>query len=284
MTGGSDSLVRARTVLLDALAALDAHRDAVIVVGAQAIYLHTGRANVSLAEATKDSDLAIDTRILGDVPHLEDAMAAAGFTLDPRRPQPGTWLSADGTPVDLMVPELLGGTAGRRGARIPPHSSTATRRAVGLEAAVVDHLPMLVASLKPGDRRACTAEVASPAALLVAKLHKIGERRTTPTRLVDKDAHDVYRLLLAVTTDELSTALSRLACDAFAGTVTQRAVQYLGELFGQPNATGSTMAGRAEDGIGDPEVVSASVSLLANDLLDAIRPMDPERTETAATT
>jgi hypothetical protein len=47
-------------VLLDALEALAAHRDALVVVGAQAIYLHTGEADVALAEATKDSHLAID--------------------------------------------------------------------------------------------------------------------------------------------------------------------------------------------------------------------------------
>lgn len=68
--GGSDDdlLVRARSVLLDALIALDAHRDSVVVIGAQAIYLHTGSAPVAVAEATKDSDLSIDLRTLGDDP------------------------------------------------------------------------------------------------------------------------------------------------------------------------------------------------------------------------
>jgi hypothetical protein len=40
------------------------------------------------------------------------------------------------------------------------------------------------------------------AALVVAKLHKIGERENTPTRLVNKDAHDLYRILRAVSTYE----------------------------------------------------------------------------------
>lgn len=56
-----------------------------MVVGSQAIYLHTGGAAVALAEATKDSDLALDPRSLGDRPLLEDLMRAAGFELDPRR-------------------------------------------------------------------------------------------------------------------------------------------------------------------------------------------------------
>jgi len=39
--GTEDLLAQSRSALLDALQALDAHRDAVIVVGAQAIYLRT---------------------------------------------------------------------------------------------------------------------------------------------------------------------------------------------------------------------------------------------------
>lgn len=59
-SGAADLLVRPRSVLLDALVALDEHRRAVVVIGAQAIYLHTGGAAVALAEVTKDSDLALD--------------------------------------------------------------------------------------------------------------------------------------------------------------------------------------------------------------------------------
>jgi hypothetical protein len=79
----------AARALLDALEALHAHRDAVIVIGAQAIYLHTGAGEVALAEATKDSDLALDTRILPDEPLLEQAMtAAAGPPSAPERRTP----------------------------------------------------------------------------------------------------------------------------------------------------------------------------------------------------
>lgn len=48
-------LVRSRSALLDALEALADHRRAVVVIGAQAVYLRTGSAPVALAEATKDS-------------------------------------------------------------------------------------------------------------------------------------------------------------------------------------------------------------------------------------
>jgi len=54
-----DQLLAARHALLDALQALQPHLDALVLIGAQAIYLHTGAANVALAETTKDSDLAL---------------------------------------------------------------------------------------------------------------------------------------------------------------------------------------------------------------------------------
>ena len=55
MTGVSDLEVRARRALLDALEALGPHLDAVVLIGAQAIYLHTGDAPVALAPFTKDA-------------------------------------------------------------------------------------------------------------------------------------------------------------------------------------------------------------------------------------
>jgi hypothetical protein len=172
-----------------------------------------------------------------------------------------------------MVPEALAGAAAsqRRGAHIPPHANTAARRAVGLEAAVVDHAPMRVTALGEGDERACTVEVAGPAALLVAKLHKLGERRDNPRRLEDKDAHDVYRLFVAVPTDALATTLQRLLADPLAGAVTEQALAYLQDMFAAgPEAIGSAMAGRAEVGVGEPDTVAASVAVLADDLLLAL--------------
>jgi len=269
---GVDSVqIAARGALLDALEALDVHRDAVVLVGAQAIYIHTGEAPVALAPYTKDTDLAIDVRALRDDPLIERAMTAAGFVVDPVPNQPGTWISPAGVPVDLMVPEALSGRGGRRGARIPPHASTATRRAVGLEAAVVDNQVTRIEALDPGDRRAFDVNVAGPAALLVSKLHKISERRDNPRRLIDKDAHDVYRLLVACPTQELGEALTRLRLDQLAGPVTVQAIGFLDELFaGSPNALGAAMAGRAEAGVGSPDTVAASAAILAADLMVAL--------------
>lgn len=267
-SGEPDLLVRARSALLDALDALVEHRHSIVVIGAQAIYLHTGGAAVALAEVTKDSDLALDPRSLGERPLLEDAMRAAGFEQDD---QPGTWINAEGIPVDLMVPEALAGTGGRRGARVPPHSIRAMRRAAGLEAAVVDHRPMRIESLAPEDTRMHSVRVAGPAALLISKVFKIAEREGQRDRLRDKDAHDIYRLLEAVSREDLTASLSRLREDALAGDVTRTALVSLERLFAAgPDALGSSMAGRAEEGVGDPEVVSASIAMLARELLEAL--------------
>ena len=67
-------VVKARHALLDALDALGSHKEAVILVGAQAIYLHTGSAEVALAEFTTDADLAIDPELLTDHPLIEAAI------------------------------------------------------------------------------------------------------------------------------------------------------------------------------------------------------------------
>lgn len=268
-----DLLVRARSALLDALGALEDHRNAVIVIGAHAIYLHTGDVPVALAETTKDSDLALDPTRLDDDPRIEQAMTRAGFYLDPVKNQPGAWLNFDGVPVDLMVAEALAGpgTKSARGARIPPHDKRAARRARGLEAAVVDNDTFHVAALDPADPRRYDVRVAGAAALLVAKAHKIAERVTVPDRLNDKDAHDIYRLLVGIETDVLASATLVLISHPLSANTTAEAMSHLSELFAAgPDALAATMAGRAEEGIGEPATVALSVSILAGDLLAAI--------------
>ncbi|PSL54222.1 hypothetical protein B0I31_107279 [Saccharothrix carnea] len=47
--------VKARSVSLDALDGLGAHRDAVVLVGAQAVYLHAGDADFVTAPTTTDA-------------------------------------------------------------------------------------------------------------------------------------------------------------------------------------------------------------------------------------
>ena len=146
------------------------------------------------------------------------------------------------------------------------------RWAAGLEASVVDNSVMEIPSLAADDPRRLSARVAGPAALLVAKLHKIAERQDHPTRLLDKDAYDIYRLLVAVDTELLAVSLERLVDDPLAGDVTSAAIGHLLHLFAAgPEADGSAMAARTEDGIGEPAVVAASCSALASDLLAALQ-------------
>ena len=78
--------VAARSVLLDALEALGPQREAVIVVGAQAVYLRTGDADISVAPYTTDADLALAPRDLTDEPHIEELMRAGAFSQDGKQP------------------------------------------------------------------------------------------------------------------------------------------------------------------------------------------------------
>ncbi|KAF0958013.1 hypothetical protein [Rhodococcus sp. T7] len=269
--GGDNLLVEARSALLDALHALDDHRDALIVIGAQAVYLRSGAAVVALAESTKDSDLAVNPRDLRDDPHLEDALTGAGFYLNTNG-QPGAWLNRQGIPVDLMVPSALSNrtsTAGRS-PRLPPHAKNAMRIATGLEGCVVDNTVMAITALDNADYRVYDVRVAGTAALLVAKIHKIHERLGTPGRLQNKDAHDIYRMLVASEPDELAGAFRRLLADPISATTTEHALAWLPELFGNASATGAEMAGRAEEGIGNPAQVSINAALLATELMDTL--------------
>lgn len=200
-------------------------------------------------------------------------MSRAGFYRDPIGGQPGAWLSPEGIPVDLMVPEALAGSGSKntRGARIPPHDRRATRRARGLEAAVIDNDIMDVVALDPDDTRTYQVRVAGAAALLVAKLHKIAERVSAPHRLNDKDAHDIYRILIDTDTTELATTFDVLRHEPISDEVTNEAVEHLAALFALgPDAPGAKMAGRAEEGIGEPETVALATSFLAADLVRAL--------------
>jgi hypothetical protein len=114
--------------------------------------------------------------------------------------------------------------------------------------------------------------VASPAALLVAKLYKLGERRVEPRadRLEDKDAFDVYRLL-QLPTAELARGMNTILGDERSTHVGETAIGFLRELFAAPDALGSGMAGRYVEGVANPETVRLSASALANDLLAQLR-------------
>lgn len=258
--------VRARAALLDAVDALGPQLDAVVLVGAQAVYLHTGDADLAVAEYTTDADFAIAPAALTDVPLLGDLLTRAGFTA---RDQPGGWLSPDGIYVDLMVPAALAGS-GRRSAELGVHGNRAARRARGLEGALADRDRHRVTALDDRDSRAATLWVAGPAALLVAKIHKIAERVDHNDRVRDKDALDVLRLLRATDTADLAARLRMLRRDPLAAEVTADALDQLPRLFATPGSAGVAMAVRAAGG-GEPDaVIAGSFAALVDDLRAAL--------------
>ena len=268
--------VAARGVLLDALEGLGEQRDALILAGAQAIYIHTGAADLAIAEFTTDGDLVVVPDQLKGQPRLWEAMERAHF-----RPgvQPGSWLcdrTVSGVPttipVDLLVPEAVAGV-GRRAARLGDHGDRAGRRVRGLEGALVDNSVRRLDALDTADRRALEIRVAGPSALLVAKLHKLADRsgEREAKRLKDKDALDVLRLLRATPLERLVRLLRELGTNAIAGDITREAIVYLEALFGATTSAGTVMVVRATEGLEDPNVIAASCVALADDLVRALR-------------
>lgn len=78
-------------------------------------------------------------------------------------------------------------------------------------------------------------------------------------------------LLVATPTEILADTLRRLRDDELAGPATVQGLAYLDKLFARGSAaTGAMMAGRAEEGVGDPLIVAASAAALAEELLRAI--------------
>jgi len=267
MPGVPDPLyVRARRALLDAVEALADHRDALVLVGAQAIYLHTGDADLAVAEYTTDADFTVSPADLADAPLLADLLGARGFT---PREHPGGWLSPDGIYVDIMVPEHLAGP-GTRGARLGPHGKRAARRAKGLEGALVDRGLRTIAALDPDDERTVELLVAGPGALLVAKVHKIAERVGAQDRVRDKDALDVLRLLRAVDTDDLAARLRTLRSDPLSGAVTTEALKHLPQLFDSSDSAGVAMAIRSAGSAEDAAVIARSFVALVEDLRETL--------------
>lgn len=261
-----------RRAMLDVLEALEEHRQSIVIVGAHAIYMQVQTTQTAVAPFTRDSDMVIDPEVLLDEPLLEAVLQRAGFTL--RNPDhPGTW-QRGGDELDLMVPSGAGG-GGRRAARIPPHARNVARKTRGLEGALVDNDLWDVESLEPAqDSRKFKVKVAGPAALLVSKLYKLKERleQGNPDRQQDKDAHDIYRILLETEPAELKTRYQNLLETDLSADVAKNALGYLHELFAAgETAEGSVMAGRAEEGIGNPTTVSLQASALAEELLGLLR-------------
>lgn len=257
--------VAARQALLDALDALQSHLSSFVLVGAQAIYIHTGDSGFALAPYTVDADVAVSPELIADEPLIEGALTEAGFEL---KVKPGIWASSAGATFDLLVPESLAGR-GSRGADLGAHGRYVARRARGLEAAIVENSIVTIEALGGGDQRKFELAVAGPAALTVAKVIKISERLASD-RLVDKDALDVLRLFRAVPLDALAGGFELLRSDTLSEAVATETVERLPELFGDVDAQGVMMAMRAVRGVEDEAEIGRSLVALAGDLHSAL--------------
>ena len=268
--------VLARRVLLDALDALGPHREAAIVVGAHAVYMRTGDADLAVAPHTTDGDLAIEPAVLGETPPLEQAFTRAGF-LPRGGDSVGVWVTHRPTSaniatefaIDLLVPASISPGRGRRAARLPGHDARSARIVRGLEGVIADADVMRVGALDTSDSRELDVRVAGSAALLVAKVHKIGDRSGT-VRSTDKDALDVLRLLRGTATDDLAGRMQQLMKDDDARPVAEEALDLLGSQFANRTGEGIEMAVRAVGALGDPAEISASCEVLSGDLLRAM--------------
>lgn len=268
--------IAARGVLLDALEALTAHRDSLVLVGAQAVYLHTGPVPGTGIQMTTDSDLALDVDLLAADPEITATLTGARFTAVPDLP--GQWENPRGIRVDLMtVPHQSDRPAKARAAKLPPHGKATARITPGLEPALVDNVTMTIPALADDDDRTVDLRVAGPAALLTAKLVKLRERhedqvagRGKPERLKEKDALDCYRLLLTVDTDVLVVGFETHCPHPEALAATRRGLSFLAEQ----HRSGEDGVVRRLLGVALPEdlVALASFDALCEDLLQALDP------------
>lgn len=252
--------VAARRVLLDALTALREHRAAVILVGAQVVYIHAAEAALGVAAFTSDGDLAFNPPLLGSEPLVDQAMRAADFTRDIAGASscPGLWWkqqTINGQPVNievaLLVPQALTSDGkSRRGASVPPHTRGTFLRVPGIEASVVDNTRMALPSLEPDvDPRSIDVHVAGPAALLIAKAIKVSERLAAaerrPARVADKDAGDVLALMMTSDVDAVAATMARLLDEPRVGDTARTGLEALHRLFGAARTPGVEMAIRA---------------------------------------
>ena len=143
-----------------------------------------------------------------------------------------------------------------------------------MEGALVDQERVELVSLDPTDDRSVSMRVAGPGALVVAKIHKIADRAGTGSRVEDKDALDVFRLLQVTATADLADRICQLLGHEISSAVTVEALTQMRRLFGNPDAAGIGMAVRAAGPAAVAEEIAASLTVLVSDLLAAIRELE----------
>jgi len=247
-----------RRLLIDTIRALTDFIDAITVVGAHAVHMWVQDVLGSIdMQATRDADVVVNPVFVTPDPKMLDIMAAIGVT--PALPdRPGVFgytaemslpLSAR-TTIDLIVPETYAGP-GRRSARIQGHYHAAGR-AVALELAIWDRQLRTISNIEdPADH--VDAWVAGPAALLVAKAHKVHERLVRvsirPDRLRPKDSGDIALLMLVSNPDNIAATMVYQASEhSEIAPVVKQAIIWLIEMYADPT---SIVRHQAADALAD---------------------------------
>ena len=259
-----EGLVRARAVLLTGLRALGPQREALTVVGAQAVFEHTrGRSDIPFT-LTIDADTSVAPSLVDASFDIGQAMVAAGFVAHPDRP--GIWglpgVGDETIGFDLLVPGAVAGP-GRRRAKVAGQDRHAIGRADGLELSLLDREKRVISSLD-GSERSIEAYVAGPAALMCAKAYKIHERLAEAlaggrNRIKPKDAADVWRLMMVSEPGEVGSVFADGERDAALGEAIRKGRNYLEELFG-PNGDGIELAQAGLRGLVPDGKVSVVIS------------------------
>jgi len=246
------SLTVSRVTLCEALDALGAHRDSLVVIGSHAVHERAGHV-WEFSTSTKDADLAVIPVLLSAVPVIDQAMREAGF-----RPlsefdehpkhrrylgQPGLWgrgFDQGGNPlgeVDILVPQALSGGGGDDDDQAPPatagHGCLATRATPGIELAAADRDLMPIRSFADGSSR--MAWVAGIAALLCAKAYKVADRvaqrdQSGRDRVSAKDGGDIWRLMAASDPHVVAATWLHLTADEQVGATAQDGIARMRQL------------------------------------------------------
>lgn len=265
--------IKAREVLIEALEALGSHREAIILVGAQAIYMQVGEGDFGVPPYTTDADIVFDPELVKTDPKLDHILKAAGFMLDRSEANAvGSW-TKDNVAVDLMIPASMGGP-GRRSARIKGQARNIIRKTHGLEACLVDNDFMEVQSFSDKSKPTISIKISGPAGLLVAKLLKIEERMTQESsgqsgRVNNKDSLDIFRLLHYEPVS-LKNRLNNVIHDPKSARPAQQALDYLIKVFEHPDSIGCMMAADAARGYANPDEVRMRASILTKRLISSL--------------
>ncbi len=207
-------VVRSRRALIDVVAALSEHQEALTVVGAHAVIEMTQDIpDAPPADTTRDGDLGVTPSLLLPLPRLTEVMESLGYERSYRE-RPGTWspVSQAHLPIhsrdtiDLLAPYAVSFEEGtrppRRGARVGDHGNQSVSATRGTELTVVDRELTELRSFDEGS--GTPAYVAGASALLCAKAYKLHDRMDAKeltrnaARLRPKDFADVYRLILSI--------------------------------------------------------------------------------------